>query len=85
VWYAAFKTPREPVPDDCRDQRAHAADLEGYATSKGTVRFPSQVPAGGVAKRLVKTRVAELDKPRGGSHEKNLGLVLVGCGSLSTA
>lgn len=42
---------------------AHAADIEGFDTSKGTIRFAPQhpLPAGLVAK-LVRARMAETDE-----------------------
>ncbi len=63
VWYAGWKEHVGIYPISIAVQRAHAKQLAGYETAKGTVRFPLGEPLPvTLVKKLVKARLLQLRK-----------------------
>jgi uncharacterized protein YdhG (YjbR/CyaY superfamily) len=60
VWFAAFEHHSSFFPGPAAI-RIHAAELETFKTSKGTIQFPhGKPPSAGLVAKLVKTRISDM-------------------------
>jgi uncharacterized protein YdhG (YjbR/CyaY superfamily) len=65
VWFAAFSDHCSLFPTASVIE-AFKSELNGFSTSKGTIRFPTDKPLPtALIKRLVKARVAQNERPEG--------------------
>ena len=61
IWYAAWERHYGLYPIGAAMLQAYAADVEGYETSKGTIRFPASRPLPlDLVRKLVQARIAGL-------------------------
>ncbi len=77
VWYAGFKSHVSLYPIGDAIRNANARALEGFGTSKGTVRFPLSAPLPlTLVRKLVRAKVREV---------RGLALLLMTLGGLACA
>jgi uncharacterized protein YdhG (YjbR/CyaY superfamily) len=70
VWYAAFASHVSLFPTASIIE-AFKDELAKFRTSKGTIRFPTDQPLPiALIKRIVKARVAQVERKKGTGHPK---------------